>query len=195
MFHFASDLYNQVVEAAQKQELWERSRQNQERMKSDVPLRFGFILSELWKPNKTRSCGKEATQTRRESMQTVQKYIDVPLRFEFVLSELWKPDKNRSCGKEAIQNQENPCRLLLHKRKNEIRCSTPPRICIKRVVEAKQNQELWERSHTKPGENQIKNEIRYSASFRICIKRVVENQQLWERSQQTRRESMQTVQK
>ena len=27
------------------------------------------------------------------------------------------------------------------------------RICIKRVVEAKQNQELWEGSHTKPGDN------------------------------------------
>ena len=36
-----------VVEAKQNQELWERSR---------------FILSELWKPNKTRSCGKEAKQ-------------------------------------------------------------------------------------------------------------------------------------
>ena len=54
---------------------------------------------------------------------------------------------------EAKQNQENPCRLLLHKRKNEIRCSAPPRICIKRVVETKQNQELWERSPTKPGES------------------------------------------
>ena len=60
------------------------------------------------------------------------------------------------------------------------------------VVEAAQNQELWERSRTKPGEN----EIRCSAPFRIYIKRVVEakqNQELWERSQQTRRESMQTV--
>ena len=67
MFRSASDLYNQVVEAAQNQERIEL------RMISDVPLRFGFVLSELWKPNKTRSCGKEATQTRRESMLTVQK--------------------------------------------------------------------------------------------------------------------------
>ena len=73
MFRSASDLYNQVVEATQNQELWKEAAQNQERMKSDVPLRFGFILRELWKPNKTRSYGKEATQTRRESMQTVQK--------------------------------------------------------------------------------------------------------------------------
>ena len=46
---------------------------------------------------------------------------------------------------------------------------------------------------TKPAEN----EIRCSGPFRIYIKRVVEakqNQELWERSQQTRRESMQTVQ-
>ena len=147
MFHSASDLYNQVVEAAQNQELWEKSRTNQERMRSDVPLRFGFILSELWKPNKTRSCGKEATQTRRlENPCKLSKSIliksDVPLRFEFVLSKLWKPNKTRSCGKEATLNQENPCRLLLHKRKNEIRCSALSRICIKQVVEAKQTQEL-----------------------------------------------------
>ena len=36
---------------------------------------------------------------------------------------------------------------------DKIRCSAPFRICIKRVVEAKQNQELWERSHTKPGQS------------------------------------------
>ena len=49
------------------------------------------------------------------------------------------------------------------------------------VVEATQNQELWERSRTNPGEN----EIRCSAPPPICIKRVVEakqNQELWERS-------------
>ena len=34
---------------------------------------------------------------------------------------------------------------------DKIRCSAPFRICIKRVVEAKQNQELRERSQTKPG--------------------------------------------
>ena len=144
---------------------------------------------------------------------------------------LWKPHKTRSCGKESVQNQENQI-------KNEIRCSAPFRICIKRVVEAKQNQELWERSHTnqenpcklskvriksgvplrfgfvlselwKPHktrscgkeavqnqENQIKNEIRCSALFRICIKRVVEakqKQELWERSHTKPRESMQTA--
>ena len=68
---------------------------------------------------------------------------------------------------------------------NEIRCSAPFPICIKRAVEAKQNQELWERSHTKAGENQIANEIRCSSPFQIRIKRVVEakqNQELWERS-------------
>ena len=126
------------------------------RMKSDVLLPFGFVLRELWKPNKTRSFEKEAIQTRRIhvncSCTNFGMKSDVLLPFGFVLSELWKPNKTRSCGKEAIQNQENPCKLLLHKRKNEIRCSAPLWICIKRVVEAKQNQELWERiwSHTKP---------------------------------------------
>ena len=43
--------------------------------------------------------------------------------------------------------------LLLHKNKNKIQCSAPLRICVKRVVEATQNQELWVRSHTKPGDN------------------------------------------
>ena len=163
MFRSASDLYNQVVEAAQNQELWEKSRTNQERMKSDVPLRFGFILSELWKPNKTRSCGKEATQLGENPCKlskSISIKSDVPLRFEFSLSELWKPNKTRSCGKEATQNQENPCRLLLHKRKNEIRCSSPFQICIKRVVEAKQNQELWERSQ------QTRRESMQSPTFR-----------------------------
>ena len=97
--------------------------------------------------------GKKLHKTRRESAQNQERIklrmkSDVPLCFGFVLSELWKPNKTRSCGKEATQNQENPCKLLLHKPKNEIRCSTPLRICIKRVVEAKQNQELWERSYT-----------------------------------------------
>ena len=152
-------------------------------MKSDVPLRFGFVLSELWKPNKTRSCGKEAKQNQERihaNRSKVRIKSDVPLHFGLVLSELWKPNKTRSCGKEAKQNQENPCKLLLHKRKNEIRCSAPLRICIKRVVEAKQNQELWERSHTNQERIHAcklfksKNKIRCSASFRICIKRVVE---------------------
>ena len=59
-----------VVEAKQNQELWERSRKktvqerihancSKVRIKSTVPLRFGFVLSELWKPNKTRSWGKK----------------------------------------------------------------------------------------------------------------------------------------
>ena len=34
-----------------------------------------------------------------------------------------------------------------------MKSDVPLRICIKRVVEAKQNQELWERSYTKPGES------------------------------------------
>ena len=76
---------------------------------------------------------------------------DVPLSFGFVLSELWKPNKTRNCGKEANKPGENPCKLF--KSKNKIRCSAPFRIYIKRVVEAKQNQELWERSQTKPGES------------------------------------------
>ena len=45
--------------------------------------------------------------------------------------------------------------LLLHlvlRSKNEIRCSAPLRICNNQVVEAAQNQELWERSRTKPGD-------------------------------------------
>ena len=74
------------------------------RMKSDVPLRLGFASSKLWKPNKTRSCEKEAIQNL-ERIELRMK-SDVPLRFGFVLSELWKPNKTRSCGKEAIQNLE-----------------------------------------------------------------------------------------
>ena len=69
---------------------------------------------------------------------------NVPLRFRFALSELWKPNKTRSCGKEANKPGENPCK---------VRRSALFRIYIKRVVEAKQNQELWEKSQTKPGES------------------------------------------
>ena len=132
MFRSTSDLYNQVVEAAQNQELWERSRtkpgenrirndircsapfricikrvveakQNQElwershtnqerihancskvRIKCGVPLRFGFVLSKLWKPNKTRSCGKGATQNHANcSCTNVRMKSDVPLRFGY----------------------------------------------------------------------------------------------------------------
>ena len=117
--------------------------QNQERiklrMKSDVPLRFGFVLSELWKPNKTRSCGKEANKpgenpTNQERIHAncskVRIKSDVPLLFGFILGELWKPNKTRSCGKEAKQNQGNPCKLLLHKSENEIRCTAPLRIYL-----------------------------------------------------------------
>ena len=79
-------------------------------IKSDVPLRFEFVLSELWKPNKTRSCGKEANKTRRIhadfSCTNVRMKSDVPLRLGFVSSKLWKLNKTRSCEKEAIQNQE-----------------------------------------------------------------------------------------
>ena len=129
--------------------------QNQERiklrMKSDIPLRFGFVLSELWKPNKTRSCtvknevtvcGKEAIQNQERIKLRMKS--DVPLRFRFALSELWKPNKTRSCGKEANKPGENPCK---------VRRSALFRIYIKRVVEARQNQELWEKSQTKPGES------------------------------------------
>ena len=79
------------------------------RTKSDVPLRFGFVLSELWKPNKTRSCGKEAIQNQEiihANCSKVRMESDVPLRFGFVLSELWKSNKTRSCRKYAAQNQE-----------------------------------------------------------------------------------------
>ena len=60
--------------------------------------------------------------------------------------------------------------------------SAPLQICIKRVVETAHNKELWERSHTKPGDDPCKllkgkNEIRCSAPLRICIKQVVEAKQ------------------
>ena len=119
--------------------------------------------------------GRSHTDKPGENPCKVRIKFGVPFRFGFVLYELWKPNKTRSCGKEAKQNQENPCKLLLHKRKNEIRCSAPLRICIKRVVEAKQNQELRGRSHTKPGESmltapaQSKNEIRCSTLLRIYL--------------------------
>ena len=133
------------------------------RMKSDVPLRLRFVLSKLWKPNKTRSCGKEAIQNQDRIKFRVKSHV--PLRFGFVLSELWKPNKTRSCGKEANKPGENPCKLF--KSKNKIRCSAPLR-----VVEAKQNQELWERSQTKPRESmqhKSENEIRCSAPLRIYL--------------------------
>ena len=66
---------------------------------------------------------------------------------------------------------------------DKIRCSAPFRICIKRVVEAKQNQELWERSQQNQENpcrfllHKRKNEIRCSAPPRICIKQVVEAKQ------------------
>ena len=149
-FRSAFVLLNRVVEATQNQELWERSLpkpgENPCKLlkKSDVPLRFGVVLSELWKPNKTRSCGKEARQNQENPCcftNCSKTESDVLLCFGFVLSEFWKPNKTRSCGKETAQNQERihaNCKKML-KNKNEIRCSTPLRICIKLVVEAKQN--------------------------------------------------------
>ena len=108
MFRSASDLYNlynQVLEAAQNQELWERShtKPGENRIKNDIrcsaPLRICII--KLWKPHKTRNCGKEAVQNQERIESRM--ISDVPLR---LLSELWKPHKTRSCGKEAVQNQE-----------------------------------------------------------------------------------------
>ena len=127
MFRSASDLYNQVVEAAQNQERIKL------RMKSDVPLRFGFVLSEFVEAKQNQELWKRSSTNQgriHENCSKVRIKSDVPLRFVFVLSELWKPNKSRSCGKEATQNQENPCKLLLHKC-HEIRCSAPLRICIK----------------------------------------------------------------
>ena len=113
-------IIKRVVEAKQNQELWERSHINQENpcklsksisIKSDVPLRFEFVLSKLWKPNKTRSCGKEATQTRR--IHADCSYTNVRMNPMFrSASDLYQA----SCGsqtkpgavrkKPCIQNQE-----------------------------------------------------------------------------------------
>ena len=78
-----------------------------QRLKSDVPLQLGF---ELWKPNKTRSCGKEAIQNQEiiANCSKVRMESDVPLRFGFVLSELWKPNKTRSCGGSHTKPGDNP---------------------------------------------------------------------------------------
>ena len=179
MFRSASDLYNQVVEAAQNQELWGRSRTKpgENRIKNDIRCSAPFRIcikrvveakqnQELWERSYTNQ------ERIHANCSKVRIKCGVPLRFGFVLSELWKPNKTRSCGERNHTNQENPCKLLLHKRENEIRCSAPLRICIKRVVEAKQNQELWERRHTKPCKlllHKRKNEIRCSAPLRICL--------------------------
>ena len=96
-----------VVEAKQNQERIHAANCSKVRIKSDVPLRFGVVLSELWKPNKTRSCGKEAIQNQERihaNCSKVRMKSDVPFRFGSVLSELWKPNKTRSCRKEAAQN-------------------------------------------------------------------------------------------
>ena len=92
--------------------------------------------------------------------------------FRVCIKRVVEAKQNQELWERSHTNQENPCKLLLHKRKNEIRCSAPLRICIKRVVEAKQNQELWERSHTKPCKlllHKRKNEIRCSALLRIYL--------------------------
>ena len=181
--------------------------QNQERiklrMKSDVPLRFGFVLSELWKPNKTRSCtvknevtvcGKEAIQNqeriklrmksdvplrfrfalselwnakqnqelweRPTNQERIHAKSDVPLCFGFILSELWKPNKTRSCGKKA---KGNPCKLLLHKNKNEIRCSAPLRIYLANCKLSNINlAKLHKLSNTPTIQKQLKHTLRCS---------------------------------
>ena len=79
-----------------------------QRLKSDVPLHFGFVLSESWKPNKTRSCGKEAIQNLEITVNCSRMESDVPLRFRFVLSELWKPNKTRSWGGSHTKPGDNP---------------------------------------------------------------------------------------
>ena len=105
------------MEAAQNQELWERSHTKPEEnpcklfkskmeIRCSILLRFGFVLSELWKPNKTRSCGKEATQNLHADCSKVRMKSYVLFCFGSVLSELWKPNKTRSCEKEAAQNQD-----------------------------------------------------------------------------------------
>ena len=80
------------------------------RLKSDVSLHFRFVLSELWKPNKTRSCGKEAIQNQEiiANCSKVRMESDVPFRFGFALSELWKPNKTRSWGGGHIKPGDNP---------------------------------------------------------------------------------------
>ena len=117
------------------------------RMESDVPLRFGFVLSELWKPNKTRSCGKEAIQNQEIIANCSRMESDVPLRFGFVLSELWKPNKI-SCGKEAIQNQEIIANC------SRMKSDVPLRFGFVLSELWKSNKtRSWGGSHTKPGDN------------------------------------------
>ena len=72
---------------------------------------------------------------------------DVPFRLGFVLSELWKP---KNVGKKPHKTRRESM-LTAQRLKSDVLLLL--RICIKRVVEAKQNQELWEGSHTKPGDN------------------------------------------
>ena len=80
------------------------------RLKSDVSLHFRLVLSELWKPNKTRSCGEEAIQNQEiiANCSKVRMESDVPFRFEFALSELWKPNKTRSWGGGHTKPGDNP---------------------------------------------------------------------------------------
>ena len=131
MFRSASDLYNQVVEAAQNQELWEsRTKPGENQIKNEIRCSAPFRIcikrvveakqnQELWERSHTNQ------ERIHANCSKVRIKSNVPLRFGLVLSKLWKPNKTRKLWKEATQNQENPCKLLLHKRKNEIRCSAP----------------------------------------------------------------------
>ena len=74
------------MEAKQNQELWEEGTQNQKRihancskvrMKSDVPLRFEFVLSELWKPNKTSNYSDRSSSLRTHLDPSSQRALDL----------------------------------------------------------------------------------------------------------------------
>ena len=168
------------------------------RMKSDVPLRFGFVLIKLWKPHKTRSCGKEAIQNQEiyrihANCSKVRKKSDVPLRLGFVLSELWKPNKTRSCEKKPHKTRRANCSKV------RMKSNIPLRLGF----EAKQNQELWEeatqnqeRIHANSSKVRMKSDIPLHFGFVLSeLWKPNKTRSCGKEPHKTRRESMLTVQK
>ena len=119
MLRSASDLYNQVVEAAQNQELWERSRakpgENEIRCSAPFWIYIKRVVEakqnqELWERSQTKPGENPCKLFKSISIKS-----DVPLHFEFVLSELWKPNKTRgihancSCTKVRMKSDVPLC--------------------------------------------------------------------------------------
>ena len=50
--------------------------------------------------------------------------------FRIYIKRVVEAKQNQELWEKAKQNQGNPCKLLLHKSKNEIRCSAPLRIYL-----------------------------------------------------------------